>query len=106
MRLAIRGLHAKYYRRFVGDVSFDGVDPLVVDRFVQSVEDSDRTAALEKLDMIMEHEAGVLHPADAGAPFGARKPLRWLAQGFVESVGSDARLDVENGSLQSVGCTE
>ena len=94
------------YRRFVGDVSFDGLDPLVVDRFVQSVEDRDTTAALEKLDMIMEDEAGVLHPADAGALFRARKPLRWLVQGFVESARPDARLDVENGSLQSVGCTE
>ena len=70
----------------VEDTSLDDLDPRLVDRFVRSVDDRDRTAALVNLDMVAEDEAGVLRPTIAGLLFGTRWPQRWLPQAFIQSV--------------------
>ncbi len=73
-------------RQVVVDASLDDLDPRLVDRFVRSDAGGDRKAALVKLDMIAEDEAGVLRPTVTGLLFGTRWPQRWLPQAFIQSV--------------------
>ena len=77
---------AMFDRQVVVDASLDDLDPRLVDRFVGPVDGGDRTAALVKLDMVAEDEAGVLRPTVTGLLFGTRWPQRWLPQAFIQSV--------------------
>ena len=79
-------LDAMFDRQVVVDASLDDLDPRLVDRFVGPVDGGDRTAALVKLDMVAEDEAGVLRPTVTGLLFGTRWPQRWLPQAFIQSV--------------------
>lgn len=79
-------LDAQFERQVVEDASLDDLDPRLVNRFVGPVGGSARTAALGKLDMIAEDDAGVLRPTVTGLLFGTRLPQRWLPQAFIQSV--------------------
>ena len=89
----------QFDRQVVEDTSLDDLDPRLVDRFVRSVDDRDRTSALVNLDMVAEDEAGVLRPTVTGLLFGTRWPQRWLPQAFIQSVAY--RGDSIGGALQS-----
>ncbi len=79
-------LDARFDRQVVEDASLDDFDRRLVDRFVGPVDGGDRTAALAKLDMVAEDEAGVARPTVTRRLFGARWPQRWLPQAFIQSV--------------------
>ena len=79
-------LGARFDRQLVEDASLEDLDPRLVDRFVEPVDGGDRTAALAKLDMVAEDEAGVARPTVTGPLFGTRWPQRWLPQAFIQSV--------------------
>lgn len=80
-------LDARFDRQVVvEDASLDDLDPRLVDRFVGPIDGGERTAALAKLDMVAEDEAGVARPTVTGLLFGTRWPQRWLPQAFIQSV--------------------
>ena len=79
-------LDARFDRQVVEDASLDDLDPRLVERFVGPVDGGDRTAALAKLNMVAEDEAGVARPTVTGLLFGTRRPQRWLPQAFIQSV--------------------
>lgn len=79
-------LDARFDRLVVEDASLEDLDPRLVDRFVGPVDGGDRTAALAKLDMVADDEAGVARPTVTGLLFGTRLPQRWLPQAFIQSV--------------------
>ena len=76
----------RFEEHVINGASMEDLDPRLVDRFVTAVGGEERTAALVKLNMIAEDEAGVLRPTAAGLLFGARLPQRWLPQAFIQSV--------------------
>ena len=78
-------LGAGFDRQVVADASLDDLDPRLVERYVRPAAGG-RQAALAKLDMIAEDEAGVLRPTVTGLLFGTRWPQRWLPQAFIQSV--------------------
>ena len=92
-------LDARFDRQVVEDASLDDLDPRLVDRFMGPADGGDLTAALAKLDMVAEDEAGVARPTVTGVLFGTRWPQRWLPQAFIRSVAYRGKS--VSGALQS-----